>query len=130
MFPASWRKPKPTKLPLGLSGPEVKAIQSLAGSPEWPVFRKALEELYRLKGRELLLGCDELHYHHGLGFLRAIEQIATLPDTLTNANARVQTDARRTEPIGDPFYGSPHWTGYSPNRVSGPNGRPSGVGAG
>ena len=134
MFPASWRKPKPSKLPLGLSPQQGREIQSLEVKPEWLAYRQALDEVYRLKGREILQGNLTLEqYHHGAGFLRAIELMATLPTTLTTVMTRVQTDADRRNTGPDDtdnrlLYGSPHWHGYSPDRVASPTGRPPGVG--
>ena len=91
------------------------------------MFLEALEGLYRLKGREVLGGVSPEKYHHGQGFLRAIETVATLPETLATVMTRVQTDERRKHADDSDseqrnFYGTPYWDGPSPDRVARPGG--------
>lgn len=140
MFPSSWRKrsnssnsPQQPSLPLGLRPAQIKAISDLALDPRWAAYREALEELYRLKGREALQGLAPEQYHNAVGYLRAIETAATLPDVLTTVMTRVaQDDERRQQDAGRAadriFYGSPHWRGARADRVAGTPGRSAPVG--
>lgn len=109
----------------------MRQLQAVAQQPGWAAYRKACDALYELKGREILAGgLTPEQYHHGTGFLRAIEMVATLPDTLTTVMTRVQTDAQRRivqHDDGDAlFVSSPYWQ----PRVARADGRPEGVGAG
>lgn len=110
----------------------MRQIQWLAQQPQWAAFRKACDAVYDLKAREVLAGdLSQDHYHHGTGFLHAIEMVATLSNTLTTVMTRVQQDAARRAGIPDDdgehiFVSSPYWQ----PRMAGANGRSPGVGAG
>ena len=129
IFPDSWRRRKPQPLPLGLSPAKAQLLVDLRQQPGWAEFREAMEYLYHLKLFEMANGLTPEQYHAGQGYLRAIESVATLPDTLTTVMTRVQTDERKRQQPDDAgehyFYGSPF---YRP--VAGAGRRPEGVGTG
>lgn len=131
MFPARWRPqrslPEP-HYPLGLSEREVRGLDSLSQHPEWPNLLKALEGLYHLQARNILGGSlSQEQYHFQAGFLRAIETVATLPETLTTVMTRVQHDRGKRSIRDDHshiWYGTPYYD------VESAAGRPEGVGKG
>lgn len=101
---------------------------------------KALEALYHLRAREILMGgTSPEQYHSGTGFLRAIETMATLPESLATVITRVETDAARQRTDDSTseqrnFYGTPYWDASRADAEGGAmaraNGRPKGVGPG
>ena len=97
---------------------------------------KALEALHHLRGREILMGgVSPEQYHSGTGFLRAVETMATLPESLATVITRVETDAARQRTDDSTseqrnFYGTPYWDASRADAVARPNGRPKGVGPG
>jgi len=105
---------------------------ALSQHPEWGNFRQALEALYHLQARSVLSGgLTPEQYHSQTGFLRAIETVATLPETLTTVMTRVQHDrdkrSIRDDDTSRLWYGTPYWDAGAMAR---PDGRRPGMGTG
>jgi hypothetical protein len=110
-------KPANSKqLPLGVSRDSLEQIQALTELTPYKHYLEALEALYENNVSAMLRGLSFEAYHFQCGVCFALEQIATLPEQLTN-KAR-ELDARHTAASPDtdltsvPFLNSPFWDAY------------------
>ena len=91
------KTPDDFSIPFGLTPAEFRAIKDLRGSEGLAAWRKALDQVVKLSGEQLLQASkdESLHFHRGV--IMGIRKSLTLVDEISRAEETFLDDKRRRE---------------------------------
>ena len=105
--------------PLGLSPPDLEALDHLRSTPAWRHYSQAMEAVYNQQLSALIRPLAHDGYLFQCGVVFALERAATLVDDLLIArdnHARVQP--KQPSPDARAFLGTPWWNDYTRTKKS------------
>lgn len=84
-------------IPFGLTPSEFRALKDLRGSEGLAAWRKALDQVVKLNGEQLLQASTDENLHFRRGIIMGIRKSLTLVDEIAQAEEAFLDDKRRRE---------------------------------